>query len=84
MLHLKQTLLHQIKSATNEREIEIIICHTIYHLRAKGIPADIIFRFIIGMNKNLARVLKEVDSNREEKNITVAIMVLRKIQKPQD
>ncbi|SHG76936.1 hypothetical protein SAMN04488109_1755 [Chryseolinea serpens] len=82
MLHFRQTVLSQIKSASDEKEIENIIRHSIQRLKSKNINGHIIQRFIQAMDKTLDQARLEDTSEKAEQNMDIAIGMFRKLQRP--
>ena len=82
MLHFRQTVLSQIKSASDEKEIENVIDHSIHRLKSKNINGHIIQRFILAMDKTLYQAKLEDTSKKVEQNIDIAIGLFQKLQKP--
>lgn len=83
MIYLRQTVIGQIKSAQNEKEIEDVIDRSIQRLKIKNVHGHIIQRFIIGMGSSLDQAKAELVSEKVKQNIDTAISVFRKLQKPQ-
>lgn len=82
MLHFRQTVLSQIKSASDEKEIESVIDHSIQRLKSKNINGHIIQRFILAMDKTLYQAKLEDTSEKTEQNMDIAIGMFRKLQRP--
>lgn len=82
MLHFRQTVLSQIKSASDEKEIENIVDQSIRRLKARNINGHIIQRFILAMGKALDQVKLEDTSEKVEQNMNIAIGMFRKLQRP--
>lgn len=82
MLYFRQTVLSQIKSASDEKEIESVINHSIERLKSMNINGHIIQRFILAMDKALYQAKLEDASERTQQNIDIAIGMFLKLQRP--
>ncbi|HEX5167661.1 MAG TPA: hypothetical protein VFW11_00705 [Cyclobacteriaceae bacterium] len=82
MVYFRQTVLDQIKSATNEKEIENVIDDSIERLKIKQVNGHIIQRFFLNMERNLDRAKTEEVSEKMKQNMDVAIDLFKKLQKP--
>lgn len=82
MLHFRQTVLGQIKSASDEKEIESAINHSIQRLKSKNLNGHIIQRYILAMDKILYQAKLEDTSEKAEQNMEVAVGMFRKLQRP--
>lgn len=82
MIHFRQTVLHQIKSASDEKEVESVIDHSIQRLESKNVNGHIIQRFILAMDKTLYQAKQEAASEQVEQNMDTAIGLFRRLQRP--
>lgn len=81
-MHFRQTVLGQIKSASDEKEIESAINHSIQRLKSKNLNGHIIQRYILAMDKILYQAKLEDTSEKAEQNMEVAVGMFRKLQRP--
>ncbi|MBL0739574.1 hypothetical protein [Chryseolinea lacunae] len=82
MLHFRQTILNQIKLASDENEIENVIDRSIQRLKSRNINGHIIQRFIIVMSKTLYQAKMEGMSEKAGQNMDIAIGMFQKLQRP--
>lgn len=82
MIHFRQTVLNQIKSASNEAELEDVISDSIQRLKIKNVHGHIIQRFVLGMEQALDRERNEELSVKTLKNMDRATDLFRKLLKP--
>jgi hypothetical protein len=82
MIYFRQTVLNQIKSASNEAEIEDVISDSIQRLKIKNVHGHIIQRFVMGMEQALDRERNEGLSAKTLKNMDRATDLFRKLLKP--
>jgi hypothetical protein len=82
MIHFRQTVLNQIKSASNEAELEDVISDSIQRLKIKNVHGHIIQRFVLGMEQALDRERNEGLSAKTLKNMDRATDLFRKLLKP--
>lgn len=81
MLFFRQSILLQIKAASDEVELERIIITSIERLKDKNVNAHIIQRFISGIGADLHREKTKELSARRLLNIDTAINHFRKLQR---
>lgn len=82
MIYFRQTVLNQIKSASNEAELEDVISDSIQRLKIKNVHGHIIQRFVMGMEQALDRERNEGLSAKTLKNMDRATDLFRKLLKP--
>jgi hypothetical protein len=82
MMHFRQTVLIQIKSASNETELEDVVSDSIQRLKIKNVHGHIIQRFISGMEQTLDRERTDQLSTKALKNMDRARDLFRKLLKP--
>ncbi len=82
MIHFRQTVLRQIRSASDEKEVESVIEHSIQRLKSRNVNGHIIQRFIHAMDKTLIDAKLEAASDRAGQNMHVAIELFRKLHRP--
>ncbi|MBA4056776.1 MAG: hypothetical protein C0490_18830 [Marivirga sp.] len=82
MIYFRQTIINQIKSASNEKEVEKAINESLQRLRIKDVNGHIIQRFILGMGKALHHETTEKPSAKTLENINIAIDLFKKLHKP--
>lgn len=82
MTYYRQTILHQIKSASNEAEVEEVINNSIHRLKIKNVNGHIIQRFILGMGQVLHRERSDQLPAKTLENMGFAIDVFKRLQKP--
>lgn len=82
MMYFKQTVLQQIKSASDEKEVASVVDHSIERLKHKQVNGHLIQRFIIGMDKALCEARLESASEKTARNMGVAITLFKKLQRP--
>lgn len=82
MTYYRQTILHQIKSASNKAAVEEVINDSIERLKIKNVNGHIIQRFILSMGPVLHREISEQPSSKALENMGFAIDVFRRLQKP--
>ena len=82
MIHFRQTILYQIRSASDEKEVESVINHSIQRLKSRSVNGHIIQRFIFAMDKTLYHAKLEALSEQVEQNMDIAIVVFRRLQRP--
>ena len=82
MMHFRQTVLIQIKSALNETELEDVVSDSIQRLKIKNVHGHIIQRFISGMEQTLDRERTDQLSTKALKNMDRARDLFRKLLKP--
>ena len=82
MIHFRQTVLRQIRSANDEKEVESVIEHSIQRLKSRNVNGHIIQRFILAMDKTLIDAKLEAASGQAEQNMHVAIGLFRRLQRP--
>lgn len=81
MLFFRQSVLLQIKAASDEAELERIILTSIERLKGKNVNAHIIQRFISGIGADLHREKAQELSAMKLSNIDTAINHFRKLQR---
>ena len=82
MIYFRQTVLNQIKSASNEAELQDVVSDSIQRLKMKNVHGHIIQRFILGMERALDRERTEQLSAKAMKNMDHATDLFRKLLKP--
>lgn len=82
MLHFRQTILSQIKSASDEKEIEMVIDNSIQRLKSRNINGHIIQRFVLAMDRTLDQAKSEVLSEKAMHNMDIAIDLFKKLRRP--
>jgi len=82
MIYYRQTILNQIKSASNEKEVEEAISQSIQRLKVKNVNSHIIQRFILNMGMTLHRERTEPVSLEALQNMDLAIGLFQKLHKP--
>lgn len=82
MIHFKQSVINQIKSASNADEVEDVISDSIQRLKIKNVHGHIIQRYILGMEQALDRERTEQLSTKTLKNMERATDLFRKLLKP--
>lgn len=82
MLHFRQTILSQIKSASDEKEIERVIDNAIQRLKSKNINGHIIQRFVLAMDRMLDQAKLEGLSEKAMHNMDIAIGLFKKLRRP--
>ncbi len=82
MISFRQSVINQIKGASNQAEVARIIEDSLQRLRIKKINGHIIQRFILGMGLSLNRETTGTLSTKTTENVKVAIDLLRKLHKP--
>ena len=82
MLHFRQTILSQIKSASDEKEIEIVIDNSIQRLKSRNINGHIIQRFVLSMDKMLDQAKLDSQSEKAGHNMDIAIGLFKKLRRP--
>ena len=82
MIHFKLTVLNQIKSASNEAELQDVINVSIQRLKINNVHGHLIQRFILGMGQALDRERTEQRSAKALKNIDRASDLFRRLLKP--
>lgn len=81
-MYFRQTILNQIKSASDEKEVTELINDSIQRLKIKNVNGHIIQRYILCMGLSLDRERTETLSTNALKNMDLAIDIFRKLQKP--
>ena len=81
MIYFRQTVLNQIKSASNEAELQDIVNDSIQRLKIKNVHGHIIQRFILGMERALDRERTELLSAKAMKNMDHAADLFRRLLK---
>ena len=82
MLHFRQTILSQIKSASDEKEIEMVIDNSIQRLKSRNINGHIIQRFVLAMDRTLDQAKLEGLSEKAMHNMDIAIDLFKKLRRP--
>jgi hypothetical protein len=82
MIYFRQTVLDKIKSASNEKEIESLIEHSIQRLKSKNVNGHLIQRYIHAMGTTLYNAKLEHSSKNTQLNLDVAIILFRKLHRP--
>jgi hypothetical protein len=82
MTHFKQLVLWQIQSASDEKEIELVVDLSIERLKSKNVNGHIIQRFILSMDKVLCQAKVQDTSEKAGQNMDIAIGLFRKLQRP--
>lgn len=82
MLHFRQTILSQIKSASDEKEIERVIDNSIQRLKSRNINGHIIQRFVLAMDRTLDQAKSEGLSEKAMHNMDIAIDLFKKLRRP--
>ena len=82
MIHFKLTVLNQIKSASNEAELEDAINDSIHRLKINNVHGHIIQRFLLGMGQALDRERSEQLSAKALTNMDRASDLFRRLLKP--
>jgi hypothetical protein len=82
MLHFRQTILSQIKSASDEKEIEMVIDNSIQRLKSRNINGHIIQRFVLAMDRTLDQAKSEGLSEKAMHNMDIAIDLFKKLRRP--
>lgn len=81
MVYFKLTVLRQITSASDEKEIQSVIDLSIQRLKSKNVNGHIIQRFILSMDKILNQAKIEGTSGKLKQNMEIAIGLFRKLQR---
>ena len=81
MIYFRQTVLNQIKSASNEAELQDIVSDSIQRLKIKNVNGHIIQRFILGMERALDRERTEQLSAKAMKNMVHASDLFKRLLK---
>lgn len=81
MIHFRQITLTQIKFASSEKEVEVIVHDSIQRLKVKNINGHIIQRFIQSMMMTLSQERVEKSSTRCTQNIDYAIGLFKNLHK---
>jgi hypothetical protein len=82
MTYFKQTVLWQIQSASDEKEIELAVDLSIERLKSKNVNGHIIQQFILSMDKVLCQAKVQGISEKAGQNMDIAIVLFRKLQRP--
>ena len=82
MMYFRQTVLHQIKSASDEKEVASVVDHSIERLKHKKVNGHLIQRFIVAMDKVLCEARLENASEKTGRNMDIAIALFKKLQRP--
>jgi hypothetical protein len=82
MLHFRQTILQQIRSAPDEKEVERVIDNSIQRLKSRNVNGHIIQRLILAMDKTLYQAKLEAASDQMQQNMDIAIGLFRSRQRP--
>jgi hypothetical protein len=82
MTHFKQTVLWQIQSASDEKEIQQVVDLSIQRLRSQNVNGHIIQRFILSMGKVLRQAKVQDPSEKTGQNVNIAISLFQKLQRP--
>lgn len=82
MTHFKQIVLWQIQSASDEKEIGLVVDLSIERLKSKNVNGHIIQRFILSMDKVLCQAKVQDTSEKSGQNMDIAIGLFRKLQRP--
>jgi len=81
MISFRQIVLAQIKSASNEKEIEAVIGQSIQRLKIKNVNGHIIQRFVLNMGSSLQQAKAEPASEKTMHNMSLAIDLFKTLQK---
>jgi hypothetical protein len=82
MICFRQSVINQIKGASNQVEVARIIEDSLQRLKIKKIRGHIIQRFILGMGLSLHRETTGTLSTKTMENMKVAIDLFKKLHKP--
>lgn len=82
MISFRQSVINQIKGASNQAEVARIIEDSLQRLKIKKINGHIIQRFILGMGLSLHRETTGTLSTKTTENVKVAIDLFKKLHKP--
>jgi hypothetical protein len=81
MTNFRQQTLGQIKSATNDKEVESVIHNSLEILQTKKINGHIIKSYMTGMTISLLTIRNEGSSSGTKHNVAKAIEIFRKINR---
>ena len=84
MISFRQSIINQIKGASDQAEVARIIEDSLLRLKIKKINGHIIQRFILGMGLALDRETTGIPSTKTLENINVAIHLFKKLHKPSE
>ena len=82
MTYFRQTVLHQIKSAFDEKEVANVVDQSIERLMHQKVNGHLIQRFIFAMDKVLCEARLENASEKTGRNMDTAIARFKKLQRP--
>jgi len=83
MMFFSQIVLTQIKSASDERELETVIGQSIQKLKIKNVNGHMIQRFVLNMGSSLQQAKEEQESEKVKSNMNFAIDIFKKLSKGQ-
>lgn len=81
MIYFRQTVISQIKSASNEKEINNVVNDSIKRLQIKNVNGHLIERFITSMAMALVRSKQEATADNIKHNFEFALELFRKMQR---
>ncbi len=79
-MYFRQRIISQIKSASNESEIDVLIEDFLQRMKTKNINGHIIQRFIVCMGVDIDREKTENHPAGAMSNLSYAIDLLKKLQ----
>ena len=81
MTYFKYSVLSQIKSAVDEKEVEGVVEGSIRRLQSRDVNGHLIQRFIVAMDKTLDETRLEELSESVQQNVDTAIRLFRKFHR---
>lgn len=81
MTYFKYSVLSQIKSAGDEKEVERFVQLSVQRLKSRNVNGHLIQRFIVAMDKTLGEAKLEELSEKARQNLDTAIRLFRSLHR---
>ena len=81
MTYFKYSVLNQIKSAVDEKEVESVVQLSLLRLKSRNVNGHLIQRFIVAMDKTLGEAKLEEPSEKVLQNMDTAIRFFRELHR---
>lgn len=79
MTYFKHSVLSQIKSPVDEREVESFVQLSVQRLKSRNVNGHLIQRFNVAMDKTLREAKPEEPSEKVWQNLDTAIRLFRNL-----
>jgi hypothetical protein len=81
MTYFKYSVLNQIKSAVDEKEVESVVQLSLLRLKSRNVNGHLIQRFMVAMDKALGEAKLDDPSEEVSQNLDTAICLFRNLHR---